>query len=244
MWADLERAIVGRFGATVPRDKVFPIYGVIGLRYPGLCVLQFERTRRPRQWRYCTMGFSQPSGPGDRGGGSELLIETPQAERWPLQLLAWAVHWASTGVELGSGVACGAAICQRADGTYVMSGPNPQMDVPFTRLGNVGGLLIFPCVAAQGPLQTEHGPVALETLTFVPPEDLRLASQSSVGHVVLLAHELGVGQVSQLERKPLLAFASAKQRWRRILKLKMTSVAKELSLDAERFALLRDDDVR
>lgn len=91
-------------------------------------------------------------------------------------------------------------------------------------------MLVFPSLAARCPLDTQLGPVAILTLTFVPEHDVKLAKETSTSHVVL---ELGLGQRSDLFRESLLSMPEASARWGRISKLNQQEMLSELGIEGD-----------
>ena len=234
-WEKLQLAFKTRFGETEPAEKVFPFHGALSLAFPGLCVLPYGPTEQRPTWLYSTMGVSPPPKQGATGIGSEFSVETKESAEWPLQILGWTVNGLISGdrVSAGSYVSC--TIAKRQDGSFVLSGPDPERNkkAGLTPQGTVAGMLVFPSLAAKGPLETRFGPVAILALTFVPKGDLKLAEETSTSHVVLLARELGLGQRSDIARTDLISMPEASARWSRISKLNQQEVLSELGIEGE-----------
>ena len=174
-WANLESAFRSRLGETEPAGKVFPVHGALSLTNPGLCVLAFKPTQQRQTWLYSTMGVPPPTRPLESGIGAEFTIETSVSSEWPAQILSSVINGLNSGNSISAGDAITCTIAKRKDGVWVLSGPDPEKNdrSGLKRQGTVAAMLVFPNLAAKGPLETTTEPVALLSLTFVPEPDER-----------------------------------------------------------------------
>jgi hypothetical protein len=205
---------------------------------PGACCMTFPLKGTNTQL-YITLGLTQPHNLGDEAFPWELAVRTRGSPSWPTQLLYDLLTcWLMDRRKISQGLFLPLLFFRDRVGTICagLGDPSPELDI----VGAIRGLYLWED-PAHFRFEVSSGQFGLLTAVAVTKDEEQLADETSPPHLLLLLKEMGVGQISDPLRKPVLTSPEWNRRWERIRALSHDGAVQELSRPEPTAGLTKGD---
>lgn len=215
-WHERGSAVRNSLGHTTPPGSVHSFaWDDPRLMVPGACALTFSPTEHRQHWLIITLGLTQPLTPGASGASWEFALYASRAEPWCYELLYDLVTGSSQNrTDLQPGHFLPVTFFRNARGQLDCAAEN--LGGRVERCNDKTGLYLWPSLIDRTLFEVSTGNFFLMAATIVTQDEETLADRTSPPHLLLLLKQLGIGQLSDTDRKCVTRHPRFGEMWEKV----------------------------